>query len=415
MAKPASLKPPAQADDRPERFLPYGRQAIDEADIAAVGDVLRSDYLTTGPATRAFEAAFAQQVGAPHAVAAANGTAALYVAGKVLGIAPGDAVIVPSVTFVASANAFALLGARIVFADVEADTGLLSAQTVDAALTRARRAGLAVKAVVPVHFAGQVAEPENVAALARREGLFVIEDACHAVGTRYGEDLEHRVGACRHADMTCFSFHPVKSLAMGEGGAITTRDAQKAEQLARQVNHALDRSPTDFPEAFETDGTPAPWVYAAPEPGFNFRPSDIHCALGLSQLKKLDRFAAARRAHLRLYEDLLAELTPSVRMVRRLPHQEPSWHLCVALIDFKALGVNRAVVMARMKEAGIGTQVHYLPVHRQPYYRALDPDQTLPGADAFYARCLSLPLWPGLRESEIRYVVRILRESLGMA
>ncbi len=392
-------------------FLPYGRHLIEDDDVAQVERVLRGDALTGGPAVARFEQALAAQTGAPHAVACSSGTAALHLAALALDLGPGDAAVVPSVTFLATANALRYVGADVVFADVDAETGLLTPATLENALQRG--GGKRIKAVFPVHLAGQCADMAALEPLARRHDLNIVEDACHAVGARCGG---RPVGACAASDLAVFSFHPVKTIAMGEGGAITARDPRLARRLCDLRNHGMVRDPARFQirdQAFDADGEPNPWYYEMPEPGFNYRASDIHCALGLSQLAKLGRFVAERRRIVGWYAEALAPLAPLVKPVAQAPGCEPAWHLCAARIDFRAAGVSRARVMRALAAGGIGSQVHYLPVHRQPYYRRLYGDLHLSGADAYYERTLSLPLFVGLTEADVARVVGVLADALG--
>lgn len=383
-------------------FLPYGRQTIEADDVAAVVAALQDDFLTTGPRVEAFEAALAGRVGARHAVACANGTAALHLAMIALDLAPGDAVIVPAITFVATANAVRLAGAEVVFADVDPDTGLMGVDHAEAALGRAPAAR--VRAIAPVHLAGQCADPAGLRAFADRYGLAVVEDACHALGTTYGEGA--RIGACAHADMACLSFHPVKAIATGEGGAITLNDDARAARLRRLRSHGIERDPARMA------APPAgPWVYEMPEVGLNYRLTDVACALGLSQLAKLDRFLARRAALVARYDRALAPLAPLVRPLDRAACR-PGWHLMVALVDFAAAGVDRAAVMGRLRAIGIGTQVHYIPVPSQPYYRARYGAAPLPGATRYYDRALTLPLHPTMTDGDVDRVAAALAEAL---
>lgn len=388
-------------------FLPYGRQAIDEADIRAVADVLRSDWLTTGPAVEAFETEFAAVTGARHAVSCANGTAALHLAMLALGLGPADRVVVPTVTFLATANAARYVGAEVVFADVDPDTALLTPETLAAALARA---GGPVAAVMPVHLAGQIADMAALRAVAGPAVL--VEDASHAVGGR--DAGGHPVGSCAVGAMATFSLHPVKTVAAGEGGVVTTNDDALTEAMRRARSHGMTRTDLAIADqALAPDGSLNPWYYEMPEPGFNYRLSDIHCALARSQLAKLDRFVARRRELVDRYDRLLAPLAPTVRPTGRAAGS-PGWHLCVALIDFAAAGTDRATVMHRLRERGVGSQVHYLPVHRQPYYRDRYGDLDLPGADRWYQRALSLPLYPTMADADVDRVVDALAGTLGL-
>jgi dTDP-4-amino-4,6-dideoxygalactose transaminase len=301
----------------------------------------------------------------------------------------------------------------VVFADVDPDTGLMTPETLLASL---RRAPQGARAVLPVHLNGQSCDMAGIAAIARNWGIWTIEDACHAIGGTQGtDDAEAAVGACAHSDLACFSFHPVKTIAMGEGGAVTTNDASLAANLRADRNHGLVRQADAFTtaEAFDSEGTPNPWFYELPEPGFNYRAPDILCALGVSQLKKLGRFVAQRRRLMELYAEHLAPLAPLVRLLPAAPTGNAAWHLCVVQIDFAAAGIERAALMRRLNERGIGSQVHYIPVHRQPYYAKRYTGAELPGADAYYARCLSLPLFAAMTEEDVVRVVAALTAALG--
>lgn len=394
------------------RFLPYGRQAVDDDDIAAVTAVLRGDWLTTGPAVDAFERAFAEATGARHAVSCANGTAALHLAAMAAGLGERDLAIVPSVTFLATANAVRFAGAEVVFADVDAETGLITAGTIDAALARLTVDERArVRAVLPVHLNGQVCAMAPIASAAAQRGWSVVEDACHALGARYDDGTP--VGGAP-ATLACFSFHPVKTITTGEGGVVTTASDAMAERLARFRSHGMVRDSARFADAgaaFDASGAANPWYYEMPELGYNYRLSDIHAALGLQQLRKLARFTARRAELVARYDALLAPLAPRIRPIGRRPGARSAWHLYPVLVDFAALGIERGALMRRLRERGIGTQVHYIPVHRQPYYRGRYGAIDLPGAEAYYARVLSLPLFVGLTDDEVERTVGALREA----
>lgn len=390
-------------------FIPYGRQSIDESDIAAVSAVLHSNALTTGPLAGEFERALAELTGAPEAVVVASGTAALYLATRVLGIGSGDAVIVPSMTFVATASAPHLTGAEIVFADVEPDTGLITVDTLVAAIADARGRGLEPRAVFPVHLNGQSPNLPAIAAAARDNGLKVVEDACHALATinSFG-GKSCAVGDGAYSDLTAFSFHPVKAIAMGEGGALTTRNAQTATMALQMRSHGIIREPASFEfrdEALDSAGEPRPWYHEVHEPGFNLRASDIHCALGLSQMARISDFVARRRAIARRYDAAFDSFADLLRPVRRVMWSDPAWHLYVLQIAFDRIGIERAEVMRALRERGIGTQVHYIPVHRQPYYRKRYGAVDLPGADAYYRQALSIPLYPDLADEDAERVI----------
>ena len=381
-------------------FLPYGRQTIEDDDIAAVAEALRSDFLTTGPTVEAFETAFARKVGARHAVAVSNGTATLHLAMMALGVGEGDVCIAPSITFLATANCARYVGAEVVFADVDPESGLMTPDTLSQALDRA--SGRRVKAVLPVHLRGDVCDLPALKALADAAGAALVEDAPHALGSiGTFEGAAHPVGDGAWSSFASFSFHPVKTLATGEGGMLTTNDPDLAARARLLRSHGMVRP---------VGGDP--WWYEMPELGFNYRIPDVLCALGLSQLAKLDRFVARRRALTAQYARLLPERAPRVRLADSPAHSDPALHLLTVLIDFEAEGVSRRVVVEELKARGIGTQVHYIPVHRQPYYVNRQGLADLPGADAWYARCLTLPLYPAMTDGDVERVVDALAEIL---
>ncbi len=394
-------------------MIPYGRQCIEEDDVDAVAAVLRSDFLTTGPMVERFEAALCAATGAPYAVVCGNGTEALHLALIGLDFEPGEAAIVPSLTFLATANAVRYAGGEVVFADVNADTGLMGLAELDEAMTRAQWIGLKPKVVLPVHLGGQMVDLKEIEAY----GLPVIADASHALGSRYlpSEGEDSLCGACAYETLSTFSFHPVKTIAMGEGGAVTCRDPAIAEKMRRVRCHGMQPRP-DTPvypnQGLDADGQPNPWYYEMVEMGYNYRASDIHCALGVSQLKKLDRFVARRKELAALYDTLLGPLGLEILPPQRVPWCDPALHLYSARIYFEALGVSRAEVMRKLAAQEIGTQVHYIPVHRQPYYRARYKDLFLPGADAYYERTLSLPLFPALKDEDVHRIVEALADAI---
>ncbi len=386
-------------------FLPYGRQTIEDDDIAAVAAALRSDFLTTGPLVAEFEAAFAERTGAVHAVACNSGTAALHLASLALDLKDGEAAVVPAVTFLATANAVRMTGAEVVFADVDPDTGLMTAATLQTALARVRDSN--IRAAVPVHLSGRLCDMASLAEVAASNGLALIEDACHALGVP-------EAGVAQYSAAACFSTHPVKMIATGEGGVVATRDGEMAARMRRLRSHGMMYEASRFENrgmAFD-DGAANPWYYEMPEVGWNYRMPDILCALGISQLKKLERFHRRRKEIAALYARLLAPLAPVLRPVSP-PDQAHGWHLYVVHIDFAALGTTRARVMRALREEGIGTQVHYIPVHRQPYYRARYGELQLPGADAYYERCLSIPFFPAMSEEDVERVATSLARLIG--
>lgn len=394
-------------------FLPYGRHVIGEDDISAVVDVLRGDWLTTGPAVEKFEASLAERVGARFAVACSSGTAGLHMATAVVGLAPGDQAIVPPMTFLATANAVRYQGADVLFADVDTQTGLLNVDGLQEIIARTPKG---IRAVLPVHLAGQTVDMPALAKLAEKAGFLIIEDACHALGTKYLDGNEVvNVGSCKHSSMVVFSFHPVKTIAMGEGGAVTTNDPEIYRKLLEFRNHGMTRNASEFQNkdmAFASDGQSNPWYYEMPDVGFNYRASDIHCALAHSQLKKLDAFIERRSSLAFRYDELLQPLAPIVLPPSRIESCIPAWHLYAVRIDFAASGMTRKQLMVRLREAGIGSQVHYIPVHLQPYYRHLYSEIDLPGAAAYYDATLSLPLFPSMTIDDVDRVVGALAHCI---
>jgi perosamine synthetase len=373
-------------------FIPYGRQEIGEDDIAAVVEVLRSDWLTTGPAVDRFEGSFAELVGAEHAVAVTNGTAALHLAMLAAGIVPGDEVIVPTMTFAASANAARYVGASVRFCDVRPDTlGIDVEQAAQLVTSRTR-------AIVVVDYAGIPCDLDAVMQLAADHDLVVIEDACHAVGATY---RGRPVGSIAH--LSTFSFHPVKHLTTGEGGMVTTADPDLDRRLRRLRNHGID---TDFRQR-ETAGT---WEYDVVELGYNFRLSDINAALGASQVTKVPAWVERRRELASRYRHLLADL-PLVTLT------EPddvvaSWHLFPVLLDDGDGAPARSEVFAALRGAGIGVNVHYRPLHLHTSFHTGGAEQRFHVAEDAYARLLSLPMWHGLTDQEQDRTVAVLAEAL---
>jgi UDP-4-amino-4,6-dideoxy-N-acetyl-beta-L-altrosamine transaminase len=397
-------------------FLPYGRQVIEEDDIAAVVEALRGDLLTTGPYVARFETSLANAVGAKHAVVCANGTAALHMAARALGLSEGTKIIVPTVTFLATASAAYMNGADIVFADVDPATGLMRPQDLADAFERAGSAD----AVFNVHLNGQCGEIEEIASLARSHGAAIVDDACHALGAIFidSEGESRAIGSNAYADLSVFSFHPVKAIAMGEGGAVTTNNPHAAMRLERARGHGMTRTPSEFQnatEAFDAGGAANPWYYELIEPEFNWRANDIQCALGLSQLGKLGRFVARRRALAASYDAIFSAHAPVIRPIGRTRMCLPAWHLYVVRIDFDAAGISRAELMRRLAADGIGSQVHYFPVHRQLYYASRYGDIALPGAAQYYNSVLSLPLFASMTLDDLERVGATVLHHLGLA
>lgn len=423
---------PSEADVRPliparlgkfrSGFIPYGWSFLDEDDVAAVAEAMRQEIITTGPTVQAFEAAFAEAVGVEHAVACNSGTAALHLIAMAMGMGPGDLAIVPSVTFLATANAMRYVGADVQFADVDPDTGLLTPETLEQALQATQ--GRPVKAVFVVHMNGQTADLEGIRAVADRHGLLVAEDACHALGTTYEARLPSgdapqtcRVGDCSHSHFASFSFHPVKTITTGEGGMVTTNDPAHAEVMRRLRSHGVVFDPERFRHkdmGLDSRGEKNPWYHEMHDLGFNFRITDFQCALGLQQVARLEQFAARRREIMQTYDARFAGLAPLLQPVPRRAGVDPCLHLYALLIDFSQAPLDRAELILKLREQNVGTQVHFIPVHRQPYYRDLYGDLDLPGAMAYYERILSIPFYPAMKDRDVEFVARTIKATLGV-
>ncbi len=374
------------------KWIPYGRQDVREEDIAAVVEVLRSDWLTTGPAVPAFEKALAKTVGATDAVAVSSGTAALHAAYASLGIGPGDEVIVPAMTFAATSNAALYLGARPVFADVDPDTLLVDPEDVQRKITARTRV------IVAVDYAGQPCDYDALRHVARSHGLPLVADACHALGASF---RGQPVGSL--ADLTAFSFHPVKTITTGEGGMVTTNDPDRARWIRSFRNHGIT---TDHRERSESGTVSYDMVVL----GYNYRLTDFQAALGMSQLTRLDEILAGRCALVALYDRKLAGI-PHVRSLRRLPERSHANHLYVVRLDTEALALSREQVLSRLRGAGVGANVHYRPPYLHPYYRDrfATSEGLCPIAEEAARQIVTLPLFPQMAESDVDHVLEALR------
>jgi len=377
-----------------QRLLPYARQLIGEDDIAAVVTTLRGDWLTTGPAVKAFEERFAAAVGARHAVAVSSGTAALHGAAHALGLRPGDEAVVPALTFVATANAMCYLGARPVFADVQRDTLNVDPAAVEAALTPRTRA------VFTVDFTGMPVDYDAFRELAAGQNLALVSDAAHALGARY---RGRPVGAL--ATLTTFSLHPVKHITAGEGGVVVTDDPELALRIRNFRNHGIT---SDHHER-EAVGS---WWYEMRELGFNYRLTDFQCALAQSQLGKLTDWTARRRAIAARYTEAFAGV-PELELPTVPGWAEPAWHLYVVRLNLERLRAGRREVFAALRAEGIGVNVHYIPVPWHPYYQALGYRRGCwPVAETEYERMLSLPLWVGMTPADVEDTIAAVTKVL---
>lgn len=377
-------------------MIPYGRQTIDDDDVQAVVDVLRSDWLTTGPAVESFERAFAGFVGTEYAVAVANGTAALHAAIFALAVCPGDEVIVPAMTFAATANSVVFQGATPVFADVDADTLLIDVADVEARITPR------TKVVIAVDYAGQPCDYDSLNALARKHGLMLVDDACHAIGGSY---KGRNAGSL--ADLSTFSLHPVKNMTTGEGGAITTNDAGLAQRMRLFRNHGI----ASDHRAREVSGS---WIYEMVELGYNYRLTDFQCALGMSQLKKLPAWTTRRQAIAWRYGEAFADLE-AVQPLGLRSDISHAYHLYVIRVDEDRAGKDRGEVYKVLRAEGIGVNVHYIPVHLHPYYREryATHEGQCPVAEDAYKRILSLPIYPRMSDGDVETVIKAVRKAVG--
>ncbi|RCW77360.1 UDP-4-amino-4,6-dideoxy-N-acetyl-beta-L-altrosamine transaminase [Saliterribacillus persicus] len=369
-------------------FIPYGRQSIDEDDIQAVVDVLKSDYLTTGPEVEKFEAKVADYVGAKYAVAFSNGTAALHAACFAACVGNGDEVITTPMTFVASANCVLYQGAKPVFADIDPET-----YNIDPDGIRKKINGN-TKAILPVDFTGQPCNLDEIMELAKEHNLIVIEDAAHAIGATYKDS---KVGSI--ADMTMFSFHPVKHITTGEGGMITTDNKDLYEKLHQFRTHGITRDPSLLNE---NDG---PWYYEMQFLGYNYRITDIQAALGSSQLDKLEGFIERRREIVGQYNKAFRSLN---ELITPFQHTDgdSSWHLYVIQLKKDLLSIDRKQFFEELRQANIGVNVHYIPVHLQPYYQELGYKKgDYPIAEDLYEQTISLPLFPTMTNEDVQYVI----------
>jgi perosamine synthetase len=380
-----------------EDFLPYGRQWIDDEDIAAVVEVLKSDYLTTGPVIAQFEEKLKEVTGAQYAVALSNGTAALHAACFAAGIKEGDEVITSPMTFAATANAVLYCGGKPVFADICPDTYNINPEEIKRKITDK------TKAIIPVHYTGQPCDMDEIMKIAEEYNLLVIEDGAHALGASYKGKMIGNIG-----DMTTFSFHPVKPVTTGEGGAVTTNNKDFYEKLLLFRSHGITR---DADKLLKDEGT---WYYEQQILGYNYRMTDIQAALGCSQLNKLDYFLEKRREYAKLYNDAFKDCEGVIRP-RQLPDTLSGWHLYVLQLDLDKIRPDRRVIFDELRIHNIGVNVHYIPVYYHPYYQKLGYQRGLcPEAEKLYERIISLPLFPKMTKEDIMYVIKCVKEIIGV-
>lgn len=384
-------------------MIPYGRHNINRDDVEAVVRVLRSNFLTQGPTVEDFEQKISEYCGVKHAVAVSNATSALHIACLSIGLKSGDLAWTTPNTFVATANCARYCGADVDFVDIDPSTWNLSSERLSEKLKRAQSIGRLPKVLLPVHFSGQSCDMEAIGALARQYGVEIIEDASHAIGAKFSGEA---VGACVHSKCTVFSFHPVKIITTGEGGVVTTNDSALAARLRLLRSHGITRD-----TQLMTEANPGPWHYEQIELGFNYRMTDIQAALGISQMLRLDEFTRQRRDLAARYQTLLADLPLQLPTLDY--RAESSWHLYVVRLNNDVSRISHRALFERIREAGIGVNLHYTPVHLQPYYRALGfAPGYCPEAEDYYGEAITLPLYPDLSENEQDYIAATIRNLL---
>lgn len=384
-------------------MIPYGKQDITQADIDAVVGVLRSDFLTQGPAVPRFEEVVATYCGARHGVAVNSATSALHLACLALGLGPGDWLWTSPITFVASANCALYCGAQVDFVDIDRDTYNLCPSALERKLAEAERNGLLPKVVVPVHMCGQSCDMKAIHVLSRRYGFKVIEDASHAIGGKY---CNEPIGSCRYSDITIYSFHPVKIITTAEGGMALTNDGALHEKMALLRSHGITRDPAQMTHA--PDGS---WYYQQIELGFNYRMTELQAALGISQMLRLDEYVSRRHELVQRYNTLLADF-PVVTPWQH-PENYSSFHLYVIRLCLDKTKHGHKQVFDGLREQGIGVNLHYIPVYAQPYYQRMGfKPENFPESESYYAEAISLPMYPTLSDFDLLRVVQALKESI---
>lgn len=381
-------------------MIGYGHQYIDDSDIEAVVNVLKSDYLTQGPSVSAFEKKICEITGAKYCVAVSNATAGLHIAVAALELGEGIEGITTPNTFLASSNCMVYNNVKPVFVDIDPVSYNIDPMEIE------KHISAKTKLLIPVHFAGLPCKMEEISAIAKKNNLHVIEDAAHAIGSQYADGSY--VGNCKYSDMTVFSFHPVKTITTAEGGAVTTNDEKLYQKLCMLRSHGVTKDENLLTK------NPGPWYYEMQSLGFNYRMTDMQAALGVSQLNKLDFFKKRRREVIAMYNKAFADMR-----YLKTPYEPENvcscFHLYVTQIDFESLGKSRAQVMQELREKGIGTQVHYIPVPTQPYYKNTFgyKDGDFPVAEKYYEQELSLPLYPGLSDDDVNTVIKAVKEVIG--
>jgi UDP-4-amino-4,6-dideoxy-N-acetyl-beta-L-altrosamine transaminase len=389
-------------------LIPYGKHHVTWGDALRVLWQIRFRSLTQGPKIEKFEAEVAKAVGVKYAVAVSSATAGLHLAALALKLPPGSKVITSPISFVASSNSLLYAGYKPEFLDIDPNSLNLDLDLVKSRVEQDNE----IKAILPVHFAGLPCDMEKISEIAHRRDLRVIEDAAHALGAEYQNGA--KVGSCEYSDMTVLSFHPVKSITTGEGGMVTTNDYDLYKSLLRLRSHGINKLDDEFqdPLLSRTSGTTNPWYYEMIELGYNYRMTEIQAALGISQLKRLEKFMAKRFRNVSTYSGLF-QTTGSVRLAQNCELKKSANHILPVRIDFANLKISRATLMNSLRSVGVGSQVHYIPIPMQPYYKSLGYDiSNIPEAVSYYEECLSLPLFPNLSKSQQKKVVKELAKLL---
>lgn len=379
----------------------YGRQSIDKSDIKAVTKALTSSLLTQGPLVAEFEKQLADYTTAKYAVVVSNGTAALHLVMLALGLSSKDVGITSPITFMASANCLQYVGSGVSFADIDPATALIDPQQIQAKITSK------TKVIIPVHYAGQSADMKKIHSLAKAHHLYVVEDAAHAIGSKY---LDAKVGSCKYSDATIFSFHPVKTITTAEGGAITTNNRDLYQKLIQLRNHGISRDQSSF--QYSSGANAGPWYHEMQSLGFNYRLPDVLAALGISQLRKIDNYIAKRQKIVDAYRRALSS-DDRFTLLKEESYSQAAFHLFPILLNIDRLNMTKTEIFFALAKKGIKLQVHYIPVHTQPYYRKLGfKPGDFPFAQDYYLRTFSLPLYPSLTQSDVRAIIKIIKKTI---
>ena len=391
--------------------FPYSRPNVTKTDLIAVKKSLKGQFLTGGPIIKKYEEQLSHQFNAKHAIVCNSGTAALHLIYMSLGLTHGDKILTSPITFVATANAALMCGANVVFADVDPMTGMLTPETIEKELKNTRRK---IKIITVVHMGGRLCDLEGIYRLAKKYNIFLVEDACHAPGAIYYDKRKvgFPIGSCKYSIASSFSFHAIKNITMAEGGCITTNSKKIADKIRLKLDHGLIRNNGKKKEKLFLD----PWYYKAKELGYNYRASEINCALGLSQLKRLKKSIKERNALAKIYKEQLAG-TPAIFFPKNaFKLHSNAWHLFTILVDFNSLNLNKRKFFNLLKKAGVGTQVHYIPLFLQPIYKYNLKNKTkFSGALNYYSKNLSLPMYIGLRKEDIIYICNTIKNIISLA